>query len=107
MLSDFIPSRRTCEIAGAQPAEVRGERLHRVAGGVDVFGEARARPPVIAKRFEGRGGNRVDGIGADQLFDVKNVAVGRVFRARAGPQQTLGLGPVSGQRLPAPSAEEH
>ena len=82
------------------------EQVHRVMGGVDIFGEARARPPVIPKRFEGRRRKRVDGIGPDQLFDVDDVAIAGVFHARAGPQQALCLGTLGGQRLPAPPAEE-
>ena len=83
-----------------------GERGHRVSGGLHILHEACARPPVVAKRVEGRRRDRVDGIGPDQLLDVDHVAVVGVLGPRAGPEQPLRLGALAGQGLPAPPAEE-
>ena len=83
-----------------------GERGHRVSGGLHILHEACARLPVVAKRLEGRGRDRVDGIGPDQLLDVDHVAVVGVLGPRAGPEQPLRLGALAGQGLPAPPAEE-
>ncbi len=62
---------------------------------------------MITEGIHRRRRERVDGVGADQLLDVEDVAVGRVFRPRARPQQTLGLraGPLR-EILPASAAKE-
>ena len=83
-----------------------GERGHGVSGGLHIFHEACARPPVVAKRVEGRRRDRVDGIGPDQLLDVDDVAVVGVLGSRACPEQPLRLGALGGQGLPALPAEE-
>ena len=73
------PSARSRSVTSSHGDTDLREPIHRVTGGVDVLGEARARPPVSAKRFEGRRRDRVDGIGPDQLFDVDDVAIGGFF----------------------------
>ena len=74
-----------------------GEGLHRVGGGLDVLLEARTDPPMVTESIEGGGGDRVDRVGSDQLLDVEDVAVARVLRARARPEQPLGLGSPAGE----------
>src|SRR3546814_2145821 len=44
---------------------------------------------MIAERIQRCRRHRVDGIRANQLFDIQRVAVRRVLGAGAGPQQTL------------------
>ena len=96
--------------------EAIGDFLHRDAGfgeighglsrGVDVLLEARARAAVIAKRVVGGRRNGVDGVRADQLLDVQHVAIGRIFRAGAGPKNALRLRASLRQCLPARVAED-
>ena len=83
-----------------------GQRTNRVAGAVEVFGEARARAPVIPERREGRGRDRVDRVGSDQLLDVDHVAIAGVLRSRAGPEQPLRLRAARGQGAPTWAAEQ-
>ncbi len=83
-----------------------GKSRHRVAGGLQVLDEAGAHPSVIAERVERRRRNRVDGINADELFDVKDVAIAGILGTRAGPQQPLCLSATVGQSLPAPAADQ-
>ena len=78
-----------------------GEGFHGVLRGFQVFHQAGARSAVVAEGVEGGGRNGVDGVRADQLFDVHDVAVAGVLGAGAGPQQALGLGAFGGQRGPA------
>ena len=83
-----------------------GEGLHRVGGGLDVLLEARTDPPMVTESIEGGGGDRVDRVASDQLLDVEDVAVARVLRARARPEQPLGLGSPAGEGLPARCLED-
>ena len=88
-----------------------GDFLHRDAGlvevrmvfggGIDVFGQAGAQLAVIAEGIEGGRRNRVDGVGADQLFDVEHVAIVGILGAGAGPQQALRLRALGRESLPA------
>ena len=89
--------------------ELVGDCLHRNSGAreivhgllrdVDGLFEAGARMAVIAKRVERGGRNRIDRVGADEFLDVHDVAIGRIFRAGAGPQQALRLRAACGECL--------
>ena len=48
--------------------------------------------PGVAEGVQGGGGNGVDRVRANQLFDVKDVGIGRVLGARAGPEGPLDAG---------------
>ena len=50
------------------------EVIHRAPRSLDIFFQARAHAPVVAKRVAGRGRNRIDRIWSDQLLDVEHVA---------------------------------
>ena len=56
---------------------------------------------MVAEILQRRLRQGVDGVGADQLLYVENVAVGRVLGAGAGPQESLRSGPTGGEALPA------
>jgi hypothetical protein len=72
-----------------------GKRGHRVARGIDIFHEARAWAAVIAKRIHRGRGHRVDRVVPNQVFDIEHVAIARVLRPGAGPQQSLRLRPFA------------
>jgi hypothetical protein len=91
-----------------QPA---GDRVERNAGVfqsgeggarlLHVLFETETRPAVSPEGVECRRRDRVDRVGADQLLDIERVAVGRILRAGARPEQPLRLRASGGQRLPA------
>src|SRR6202007_1162290 len=54
----------------------------------------------------GRRRKGVDGVRADQLFDVKHVAILWILGAGAGPEETLRLRAFGGEGLPARAAEK-
>ncbi len=56
---------------------------------------------VVAVGIHRRRRHRVDGVRADQLVDIENVAVGLVLGSGARPQQALRLGALLRQPLPA------
>ena len=76
-----------------------------LGGGIDVFGQAVAQLAVIAECVERRRRDGVDGVRADQFFDVEHVAVLRILGAGAGPQQALRLRALGRERLPARAAK--
>src|SRR5260370_38364003 len=82
------------------------ERLHDVPGPVKVFFETGAEFPVLSKSVHRGWRHGVDGVRADQLLDIEHIAVLRVFGPGACPKQSLRLGALRAQRLPArPSGE--
>ena len=60
---------------------------------------------MIPEGIEGCGRDRVDGVLADQFFDIEHVAVVRILGAGARPQHALGLCALLGQRFPTRPAE--
>ena len=67
------------QLAQRLPGSV--ERLRRIDRSRDAT--------VVFEGFERGWGQRIDRVGPDQLFNVADVAVARVLRARAGPQRSL------------------
>ncbi len=70
------------------------------------FGSCHPSPPattpaVIPEGVKCGRRDRIDRVGADQLFHVEGVAVGRILRARARPEQPLRLRASGSQRFPA------
>ena len=68
-----------------------GEVGHGFARAVQIFGQALTRLAVIAEGVKRGRRDGVDGVGADQFFDVDDVAVILIFGAGAGPENTLRL----------------
>src|SRR5271170_4135181 len=73
---------------------------------VDVFGKAFAQSAVVAERREGRRRESVDGIRADEFFDIDDIAVVWILRACARPEQSLALCAGGHQPLPAEGLAE-
>ena len=82
------------------------ERRHGLGGRVDIFGQAGAQLAVIAESVEGGRRNGVDGVRADQLFDVDARRDSLILCAGAGPQQALRLRAFGGERFPSRAAEQ-
>ena len=61
---------------------------------------------MVAERVERGLGHGVHRVGADQLFDVHHVAVGRVLRARRRPQRLLHARARRRELLPAVAGED-
>ena len=72
----------------------------------DALLQAGARPAVVAEGIHGRRRHGVDRVGADQLLDVEDVAIGRVLGAGAGPEQPLRPRALGREPLPAGAGEE-
>ena len=66
--------------------------FHRFGSSGNILGQARAQLAVIAERIESGRRNRVHSVGADQFFNVKNVAILGILGAGAGPKEPLCLG---------------
>ncbi len=66
-----------------------------------ILQQAVAQFAVVAKRVDRCDRHGVDGIGADQLFDIEYVAISLVLGAGRRPQQPLWLGAVGFERVPA------
>ena len=60
---------------------------------------------MVAKSGHGLGRHGVHGVGANQLFDIKDVAVFRALGPRARPQQPLGASAPLRKLLPARAGE--
>ena len=77
-----------------------GERLpHRRASSTSAS-TRRASGAMVGERLERGFGQRVDGVGADQLVDVERVGVRVVLGRRRRPQRPLHPGAACGERLP-------
>src|SRR5215467_11469233 len=61
------------------------EIAHHLLRAIDVFGQSLARPAMIPECVERCRRNRIDRVPPDHLLDIKNVGIGRVFRAGASP----------------------
>ena len=61
---------------------------------------------MISKRVNRRRGHRINGVPADELFDVQHIAVLGVLCARARPQQTLRSGSLCCHCSPAIGVDE-
>jgi hypothetical protein len=61
---------------------------------------------VVAERIHCCDRHGVDGVRADQLFDVEDVAIGLVLGAGRGPEQPLGPRAMRSQRVPARAGEQ-
>jgi len=70
------------------------QRFHCCLGCGHVLFQAGPRTAMIPESFHCSRRNRIDGVGTDQLLDVEHGAELRVLRARAGPEDTLGLVPL-------------
>ncbi len=66
-----------------------GQRCERPLRFVQVLFDCQTDLAVIAEGGECRGRKRVDGVRADQVFDVEHVAVVRILRAGARPERAL------------------
>src|SRR5262249_25586814 len=79
--------------------------VHHVFGLGEVCLECIASRSMVAKCVEGGQWYGVDGVGADQLLDIENIAVGLVLRASARPEQALWLRSFGGEPLPTSRVE--
>jgi len=82
------------------------ERLHDVPGPAKVFFETRAEVPVLSKSVHRGWRHGVDGVRADQLLNIEHIAVFRILGSGACPKQSLRLGALRAQRLPARPGEK-
>src|SRR6185437_9816890 len=64
------------------------------------------RMAMVAECIKRCGRNRVHSIRPNEVFYVHYVAVARILRARACPQNTLGLCALRGKLLPSVAAED-
>jgi len=78
-----------------------GECVHDRARRGDILIEAGARPTMITMRIHRRRRHRVDRVGADQLIDIEDVAVGLVLGPGTRPQEPLCLRALLRKALPA------
>jgi len=67
----------------------RGEIAQHLLGARHVLHQARARFAVLLKGHHGLLRHGIDGVGTDQFFDVKDIAVARVFGTGARPEAAL------------------
>ena len=105
-LKIFTPSSRSLSVASFIEMPTRSSvSIVSCAPSISSF-EARPRFPVIAKSVESRRRDRIDGVGANQLFDIDHITKARILRARARPGLALRLRPLFGQHVPARAAEE-
>src|SRR5579859_6586652 len=74
---------------------------HSLVSRGEIGVERTADDTVIAEGVHGGRRNRVDGLRADQLFDIENIAILWIFGAGAGPEQALRMCAASGQSAPA------
>ena len=83
-------------------AEVdRGRQtLHDASGFREVAGKGLPHGAVILEELQRLRRQRVDRVRADQRIHVQHIGVRRIFGARAGPQETLGLGSGGGNGAP-------
>src|SRR5277367_1571964 len=79
---------------------------HDGGGAGNVFGEAVAELAVIAESVKGGGRNGIDGVRADQFFDVDHVAIFGILGAGAGPEEALSLRTLVREGFPARAGEE-
>src|SRR5207253_2732435 len=82
------------------------EGFHDLPSPQEVLLEAGAKLPVIAKSIHRGQRHRIDRGGADQLLDIKHVAVFRIFGSGACPKQALRPSALRAQRLPSRPGEE-
>ena len=75
-------------------------------GVLDIFLKAVAHLAMVAEGLESCRRHGIDGVGADQLFDIEHVAIVFVFCAGRGPQQALRLGALGLELVPARSGEQ-
>ncbi len=83
-----------------------GEIAHGLTSLIDIFLEAGARLAVVAERVKRGRRDGIHRVGTDQFFDIKNVAVGGILRAGAGPEEALRGGTALGQGLPTWAIED-
>ncbi len=95
-------SRSSVTLASETPAFSRSSRTSRGLG--QVLLQAGARDAVVAERGEGLGGNRVHGLGPDQLLDVEHVAVAAGSWCRCWPRARAGSGRPSPRAPPSAGA---
>ena len=60
---------------------------------------------MVAEVFDSLQRHGIDGIRPDQLLGIKNITVGRVFRAGTGPQWALHVRAAMFERLKARRVE--
>ena len=75
-------------------------------GVLDIFLKAVAHLAMVAEGLESCRRHGIDGVGADQLFDIEHVAIVFVFCAGRGPQQALRLGALGLELVPARPGEQ-
>ena len=73
---------------------------------LDILLEAVPRLAMVAECIERCRRHGVDGVGADQFLDIQHIAVVLVLGAGGRPQQTLRLGALGRELLPAGACEQ-
>ncbi len=73
---------------------------------LEILLQREATSPVLPEGVVGRGRYRIDSVATDQLLHVEHIAVFRVLRAGARPEQPLRLSARIGERFPAGTAEQ-
>src|SRR5258708_7620750 len=79
---------------------------HGLPSAIDVFREAGSQFSVVAEGIKSSRGNGVDGILANQFFDVKHIAILWILGAGAGPELALRLRALGCECLPPRAAEK-